>query len=265
MKAGDVSRLAEVSRRFFHTRSGYRATFLLGLDHFDHGRPLAGALTLQRLRDAQGDSDEFEPALSLAAATCWLQAGMVDKARGVLVALHERHPTIKIEIGGRSVPIFSKDSECLAWLAALVGPGIDNHAVEADRWLMFRGDAARNAATHGSAPLMNMRRRVSSADDPAVEDSLEQLSKCYRGMGTPIMSGLHPLAVNDVILMRTVRNLLAVDFLNGKRLWEVPAEEGDEVGGNAAAVDAGGSPSPDTTSMSLSTGTGRHDVRHPQQ
>ncbi len=42
LAAGDVARLAEISRRFFHTRSGYQATFLLGLYHFDHGRPLAG-------------------------------------------------------------------------------------------------------------------------------------------------------------------------------------------------------------------------------
>ena len=48
LAAGDIGAVAEVSRRFFHTKSGYQATFLLGLDHFDRGRPLAGALTLQR-------------------------------------------------------------------------------------------------------------------------------------------------------------------------------------------------------------------------
>ena len=46
LEAGDMERLAEVSRRFFHTRAGYQATFLLGLYHFDHGRPMAGALVL---------------------------------------------------------------------------------------------------------------------------------------------------------------------------------------------------------------------------
>ena len=80
--AGDAQSLAEVSRRFFHTRAGYEATFLLGLDHLDRGRPLAGALTLQRLADAAEASDQFEPALSLAMATGWLQSGAPDKARG---------------------------------------------------------------------------------------------------------------------------------------------------------------------------------------
>ena len=65
LDTGDVARIAEVSRRFFHTRSGYQATFLLGLHHFEHGRPLAGALTLQRLREAGPAAEEFEPDLSL--------------------------------------------------------------------------------------------------------------------------------------------------------------------------------------------------------
>ena len=48
---GDAAAIAEVSRRFFHTKAGYEATFLLGLHHLDHARPLAAALTLQRLKE----------------------------------------------------------------------------------------------------------------------------------------------------------------------------------------------------------------------
>jgi len=236
--AGDVARLAEVSRRFFHTRSGYQATLLLGLHHFDHGRPLAGALTLQRLREAVGGSDDFEPALSLATATCWLQDGMPEKAREVLVALRARHPSMKVEVAGRNVPLFAKDSGALDWLVAMVGPQSAAALTEADRWLMFRGDAARNAATAGSAPLLNMRWRVPSIDDPAVEDILEQLRRVYAEQGTPTLSGLHPLAVDDVVLMRTLRTLVAVDFLTGKRLWEVPAEEAADLAANGSQTEA---------------------------
>ena len=236
--AGDVARLAEVSRRFFHTRSGYEATLLLGLHHFDHGRPLAGALTLQRLREAPGSSDDFEPVLSLATATCWLQAGMPEKAREVLVVLRARHPSMKVEVAGRNVPLFAKDSGALDWLVAMVGPQFAAAPAEADRWLMFRGDAARNAATAGSAPLLNMRWRVPSTDDPAVEDILEQLRRVYAEQGTPTLPGLHPLAVDDVVLMRTSRNLVAVDFLTGKRLWEVPVEEAADLAANGSQAEA---------------------------
>ena len=49
--SGDAAGLAEVSRRFFHTAAGYEATLLLGLHYWNHGSPLAAALTLKRLRD----------------------------------------------------------------------------------------------------------------------------------------------------------------------------------------------------------------------
>ena len=113
--------LAEVSRRFFHTRAGYEATFLLGLDHLDHGRPLAGALTLQRLVDSSETSDQFEPALSLAMATGWLQAGSPEKAREALLAFRKNHPQLAMKVAAGQVPLFTNSNEALDWLKKLVG------------------------------------------------------------------------------------------------------------------------------------------------
>ena len=62
---GDMATIAEVARRFFHTKAGYEATFLLGLHHLDHARPLAAALTLQRLKEVSYLDRQFEPILSL--------------------------------------------------------------------------------------------------------------------------------------------------------------------------------------------------------
>ena len=42
LAAGDATKLAATSGRYFHTRAGYEATFLLGLYDLDHGLPLAG-------------------------------------------------------------------------------------------------------------------------------------------------------------------------------------------------------------------------------
>ena len=50
--AGDDDGLSEISAQLFHTQAGYEATYLLALYHMDHGAPLAGALTLKRLREA---------------------------------------------------------------------------------------------------------------------------------------------------------------------------------------------------------------------
>ncbi len=220
--------LAAVSRQFFHTRSGYEATFLLGLNHFDHGRAMLGALTLQRLAEAGQPMEKFEPTLSLTMASCWLQAGVHDKARQVLVALRERHPTLRVGVAGRETPIFANDAEALDWLVSLIGKQPTTVAGEMDCWLMFRGDAARNASMLGSAPLLNMRWRVLATDDPQEEKRLEQRLKTNAEYGGPTIPAFHPLAVGDVLLMRTTENLLAVDIVTGKLLWEVPVDEADD-------------------------------------
>jgi outer membrane protein assembly factor BamB/tetratricopeptide (TPR) repeat protein len=236
LDTGDIKNMSEVSRRYFHTRSGYEATFLLGLHHFDHGRPLAGALSLRRLFETGESMEEFEPALSLTIAACWLQAGMADKAREVLVALRERHPSLRVKVAGRETPIFAHKAQAVEWLVELIGEQPTVLAAELDNWLMFRGDACRNASMAGSAPLLNMRWRVVSTDDPKAENELEQCQKMYSEFGSPTIPAFHPLAVGDVLLMRTMQNLLAVDLATGKRLWEVPVDEPGEPSGDAAEL-----------------------------
>ncbi len=238
LESGDLTALAEVSHRFFHTQSGYQATYLLGLNHFDHGRPRAGAMTLQRLREPGVNAEELEPGLSLTLAACWLQAGMRDKAQEVLVALRQRQPTLRMAVGGREVTIFSNDADAINWLTGLIGATAAAGPVEADRWLMFRGDPARNAISSGSVPLLNMQWRVPVTDDPLVETFLEQFQRQSIEQATPLIPTLHPLAVADVLLMRTAKNLLAVDFATGKRLWEVPEEDVTETTPGMSSIDA---------------------------
>ncbi|NUQ61045.1 MAG: PQQ-binding-like beta-propeller repeat protein [Pirellulales bacterium] len=226
-KAGDASGLAEVSRRFFHTRAGYEATLLLGLHYLDHASPLAGALTLQRLAGSSPDSDQFEPTLSLATATCWIRAGMPDVARRVLEQLRRDHPDAKVEVAGKQLPLFTEQSDGLEWLVALVGSRPDADAARSEQWAMFRGDAARNASAFGSGPLLSMRWQVPTYHTPYVEAMLDQISQNHHQRETEyqFLPSLHPLVVENVVLMRTARNLLAVDFPTGKRIWEVPAED----------------------------------------
>jgi outer membrane protein assembly factor BamB/tetratricopeptide (TPR) repeat protein len=225
VSSGDAEGVAEVSRRFFHTQPGYEATLLMGLSHLDHGRPLAGALRLQQLREAVGPAGQFEPALSFALATCWLQSGAPEKAREVLCGLRSQLGGSPIEIGGKPVEWFQDEGQAVEWLARLVGPHPGVGPREPDSWLMYRGNASRNATTSATAPLLNVRWRIPTTDDPLMEAKLQRDREVYLDRGIPVLPGFHPLAVGDVVLMRTLRNLLAVDFVTGKRLWEVPADD----------------------------------------
>jgi outer membrane protein assembly factor BamB len=226
--AGDAQGLAQVSQRFFHTRAGYEATFLLGLHHLDHGRHLAGALTLQRLADSASASDQFEPALSLAMAAGWLQAGEPDKAREALLAFRRNHPQLAVKAAAGKVPLFTNGDEALDWLIKLVGIGQISESVETDRWLMFRGNPQRNAIATGGAPFLSLCWQAPATDDPLVEEVMPQIRQGNLEQGLAVLPGLHPLAVDDVILIRTYKNLQALDFTSGKRLWEVPADDSQE-------------------------------------
>jgi outer membrane protein assembly factor BamB/tetratricopeptide (TPR) repeat protein len=238
--AGDIQKLVQVSRQFFRTQAGYQATLLQGLDELDHGRPLAAALTFQRLRDVGAEADAFEPLLSLSMAAGWLQAGLPDNARRTLAELRKRLPDQSVKVAGRDLSL-ADAADATRTLQQALGPLPSAVAREADGWMMFRGDAARNGASRGSAPLLNLRWRVPVTDDPVVEDFLEQRAHRYRDQGISPAPGLHPLAVGDTVLMRTVRNLLAVDFITGKRLWEVPTD--DRADGLQGAGEVGGDPS----------------------
>ncbi len=227
VKSGSAAGLAEVARRFFHTQAGNEATFLLGLHHLDHGAPLAGALTLQQIEESAADSARFEPTLSVALATCWMRAGMPEKAQAVLETLRKRHPGMEVEVAGKKERLPADGAKTLDWLAALVGKRQAGSPEKAEQWAMYRGNAARNAASTGSGPLMSMRWEVSTYEEPYVETLIDQIDQLHRQSepGRESLPGLYPLVVNDVVLMRTVRNLLAVDFVTGKRIWEVPADD----------------------------------------
>ena len=116
---------------------------------------------MRRLREAPTQGDRFEPALTLAMATGWLEAGMPEESQRALVALKERRPTLTPTMGGRQVAWFDKDADAVAWLRRVVGPGHAGLAANADRWLMYRGDATgRNVAAIGGPPLFSMCWRI---------------------------------------------------------------------------------------------------------
>jgi len=217
---GDINGLAEVSRRFFHTQAGYEATLLLGLSHLDRGSPLAGALVLKRLKENCPVVAQFEPGLSVAMAACWLRAAAPDKAKAALDGVRKQSPQGKLSVGGVELALGAEQSALLGSPTAGA-----RESREMQQWLMFGGDPARNASTSGSGPLLSLCWRVPTTEDPFVESLLEQIQQWFEEQDRAALPAMHPLVVNDVVLMRTARNLLAVDFTTGKRLWEVPGED----------------------------------------
>ena len=124
--AGDAAGLAEISAQLFHTQAGYEATYLLALYQMDHGAPLAGALTLKRLREAGPAAEAFEPGLSLTQAACYYQAGMPEDCQQVLVDLKRRlgpgaKGTAVLQLQVARCLGSRQEGDAPAWLAKLTG------------------------------------------------------------------------------------------------------------------------------------------------
>ena len=126
----------------------------------------------------------------------------------------------KVTLAGKSVKLFSSDSQALTWLEEKFGRQPRVHAIEAEQWTMFRGDESRNAASFGGRPLLNVRWRQRTSDDNAVEKFVLKARGDYLNQEMAALPSLHPLAVGDVVLMRTAFALEAVDFRNGKLVWK---------------------------------------------
>ena len=122
------------------------------------------------------------------------------------------------------MPWFDQDSEAPQWLAKLTRVQRMGAAAETEQWTMFRGDPARNAVTAGSAPLLNLRWRAVISDEP-LESQLRAELDSYHQRGANVLAGLHPLAVGDIVFIRTAMQLRAIDYLTGKLIWQTEPEE----------------------------------------
>ena len=236
VEAGDLTLLADVARMFFHTQAGYEATYLLGVSLLDRSQPLAAALCFNRLHESATGGSKYEPQLSLALAACWARAGLAANAAATLLELKERTPDATFMIGGKRHKLFANppagSSEAdraqvaLAWLTSGTGPlGADQAIANAEQWAMFRGSAQRNAMSVGSSPLLNLRWAVPTLIDHDLRSKTEEMEVTHHEQQEAALPGMHPLAVNGYVFLRSVASLVAVDFRTGKRVWTGPVDE----------------------------------------
>lgn len=250
LQSRDMPQLVEVTRRYFHTDAGYEATMLIGRHDLDQGRPLAAAMRFQRLARSPYASRRYDPELSVLLATSWLLADMPDRARSTLEQLASRLPDARLRMGDTTVALFDPEDPALLaavakppadgteppqgldrslhWLEQTVGTELVGRAREARQWALFRGDPARNAESPGGIPLFSARWRVQTANHPSDEELIREQWRQYRNDSVVAIPTLNPLAVGNIVLMRSPRRLLGVDLETGKRIWEFPWFEAPE-------------------------------------
>ncbi len=228
LATGNRAELAALVRRYFLTPPGYEAAIVLAQLEFDRGHPLSAAHLYEQLLADPAVAAPFEPQLSLLAAVSWQAAGQSQQAVSTLRALGkddlQDHP---VEIAGRQVLLpkpSQSDQELLAWLTEHIGlPWASNRA--SSDWITHRGDPSRNTQHSGGAPHLSARWQSRVVNDPRFESFLSNRAQQAEQQGVATIAAARPVATGNVVLMRTPKNVVALDWQTGKRIWETREEE----------------------------------------
>lgn len=229
---GDLDKLNEIARRFFHTEAGYEAVYRLGLIKADHGEPFAAALHFQRLKAHSKAAEKFEPLLSLKLAMCWERAGLSAQSRAALIQLKRESPQGQIRLGDRTLPLFDREEDAEKWLVRTMGQMTSPAFAQAEEWPVFRGNTSRSATSAKASPVGPVAWSRSTLDGEEtlgldrgqkarIEEALHRLAEIRLDEKTlfPIPAAA-PIVLGDRAIFRTLENIQALDLKTGEILWK---------------------------------------------
>jgi len=164
----------------------------------------------------------------LTAASTWQRAGQPKKAQQVLAALKTEQKRTDAEVAGSEIAITWKEGGALDWLKRVVGESMPIGVSLVNHWLMYRGSDDRNTACDGGRPLLMERWAQRTVNIPSVERLIEKLDESYRRQEIATLPAMHPLAIGDLVVTRTLQRVIGVDFETGKRVWELRTGSSDD-------------------------------------
>jgi len=254
----DRRALARIAERYPGATVGGEAALLLGCDALDRGRPWEALAWLGRLQSVPAVAGRFEPQRTLATAVAWVALGRSDRAADVLEDLAAAGSHVRFRIGDEEFSCGDDPARVLAWLtgeggtegdspifaarklgegegdspifaARKLGEGEGDSPIFAARklgqspcWPVFRGDAARNAATTWQGPVGPLLWRVEALEGTGLAEAFRSMESRARPSQGTLLPSAHSLVVGGLVLARIPERLVAIDVQSGKQLWEYP-------------------------------------------
>jgi outer membrane protein assembly factor BamB len=206
-RAGDPHRLAEVARRFLHTRAGAEAAELLGTYYLDRGEHHVAALCFDRLLKRAG-ADKAAPLTLFKACLAFRRAGEADRADEVWELLEARAGN-GLDLGGRKVTLAEARKAVERVPARAATPPGD--------WTVFRGTANRAG---DARPVTPAEKPCWEAELTAEPFTQHWLRNAEANAAQVYLPGFAPLAVRGKVAFRTHRGISSTDARTGERLWD---------------------------------------------
>ncbi len=212
----DWSKARDVRRKYFHTKAGFEASFLLAQNAMYGGHALSASLLLDDVVKSTRAVQHLGSGVVVLHASAMKLAGRdvssVDSPRAG-----------EVEVGGASTP-WPEPGELDSWLEQRVGR-LDGFA-RGESWdyPIFGSRPDRNNADSGQMPLSNLRWMLDTTASPRQERTVRKAAEELLTSGKLPPPSWIPLRVGDQLLMRTTERLVGVDYRTGKRVWIYPWE-----------------------------------------
>lgn len=219
LKAQDQEKLGEVVRRYLHTKAGERATVILARLLMDRRQWEGAYLLLSKLEKIRPNRRELAMESEILKIVCRASRGDRKAALQDLEKFLEQHgtqnrllpETPKGKVGGAP-------EELLDQLVRIH----TSHGQKPFTWMLFQGDATRNAQSRGSEPLREVMWNVRLAHSRQEQERIQKAKQRLLDNQLPVIPAIQPLVVQDQVIFRTPNSLLATDVRSGKILWKFP-------------------------------------------
>ena len=212
--------ISQVMQRYLYTDAGTEAALLMGHYHFDAGRPLLAAGCFQAVLDLGELNRNSDPELSILTAVSWSLARRPKLAEAVMKDLASSNGG-KFRLGGKEVTIDPEDP--LAVIKAFISSEPLVSASTVDQWLLVGGNSRRNVTSTGGFPVGQPLWSVDVAGGKTAQQKTERdrkfiTSEPNLGRNSLVPANV-PLVVDGVVLVGNQKQIRAVDFNTGKRVW----------------------------------------------
>ncbi len=210
----DWHAVADVRRKFFHTKAGYDASLLLAQREILQGRPLAASLLLD-------DVATLPRAVEYLGKTVTLMHAAALKMSGRPVAEAKVQSGEDVTIGGKK-EAWPTEAEVAGWIGKRYSASQTRAGGESSDYKMFGGRADRNENSAGQMPLENVRWKLETTATPREARILEKFAGNLLTNSKLPPPSVTPLRIGDQLLMRTTNCVFGVDYRTGKRVWNYP-------------------------------------------
>lgn len=221
LQTRDSQQLSQVAQQFPYTEAGVEATLLLGYEHFQSQRPGLAAGLFRRLRMIPEARSQHDPGLSVLLAICSVLSDQPDQAtvalRGVDLQAGE-----SFELAGQPLKWIGENQKPLEWLEQFTGPFLEGGLALQQQWLMDGGSPHRLTPSGIGLPMATRRWEVPRFNDLLTEKAIGD-QQDQQAAHLPVQPVGSPLVVGETVLMRSFRQVMAVDMKSGKRSWYYPS------------------------------------------